>query len=299
MALPISIITPCYNAAATLEQTLRSVLTQNYADVQYIVVDGGSTDKSLELLEAYSPQIDRIISEPDQGPYDAIRKGAAYAEGEILAWLNADDTYHPGAFKLVAQLFEQFPDLQWIIGVPSYLNAQGDPCRISGNVAPAYPQRFIQNGWFREGLMGYLQQESMFWRRSLWDKVGGLNLDYTLAADFDLWTRFAAHTPLVSLAVPLASFRLNRSTQRSATLYDRYLAEVASICADKPMAPRFWRLLGGHRASTNALLRCLVWKQSNVIGYHPSLETWQLKQMRRPVSRASFLELLYEWKLRR
>ena len=169
--LPISVVTACRNCDNYVENTIHSVIGQQYQNLQYIVVDGASTDSTLEIVNRYRKNIDTIISEPDDGQYHGIQKGMELAHGEIMAWLNADDIYYPWTFSVVQSVFEKYPEVEWLTGVPSYINDAGQCIRVAGNPGSAYPRRYIRNGWFRSSLAGYLQQESMFWRRSLWEKV--------------------------------------------------------------------------------------------------------------------------------
>ena len=109
--MKVSIITPSYNQGKYLERTIRSVLEQDYPDVQYIIVDGGSTDNSQEIINRYKKQLHRWVSEPDHGQTDAINKGFGIANGEILAWLNSDDTYQPGAISQAVRVLQEHPEI--------------------------------------------------------------------------------------------------------------------------------------------------------------------------------------------
>ena len=114
--MKISIVTPSFNQGQFLESTILSVLDQDYPDLEYIIIDGGSTDNSLEVIRKYTDRISYWVSEPDEGQSHAINKGWSMATGDIIAWINADDVYCPGAFSLVAKAFENNPDAVMVIG---------------------------------------------------------------------------------------------------------------------------------------------------------------------------------------
>ena len=157
----------------------------------------------------------------------------------------------------------------------------------------AYPRDYIRNGWFRESLAGYLQQESMFWRRSLWQKVSGLNLDYKYAADFDLWTRFAQHASLYSVAIPLALFR-KHPQQKSAVGRDKYKSEVFDRCENLPQPSLIWGSIARKSAFWEHMCRLLIWRRCELVAYSQKEMDWTILKMIRPLARSSFCEALLE-----
>lgn len=222
-ALPrISIITPVFNRVEMLEQTILSVLGQNYPNLEYIIIDGGSTDGTVDIIRKYADQLTYWVSEQDNGMYDAIMKGMAHATGEVVTWLNSDDLYHTGALHIVGQIFAQLPDVQWLTGTPTLYNAEGI-CVKTFPVQHWSWQRF-QRGDFR-----WIQQESTFFRRSLFEQVGGLNLTYRLAADFELWCKMFQFANLYAVNTVLGGFR-QHGNQLSINQNGRYEAEVKNIC---------------------------------------------------------------------
>ena len=224
MSLPrISIVTPSYNQAAFLRKTLDSVLDQNYPNLEYVVIDGGSTDGSVETLREYSPRLTYWISEPDCGQSHAVNKGFARSTGEIMTWLNSDDVLLPGALQAVGEIFASYPQIQWLTGQPANLDIY-DHLRVF----PLKTGRFrslIHRGWYHGRGLGFIRQEGTFWRRNLWDQAGAaINEARHYAMDDDLWRRFAEQTDLVSADVPFAAFR-TQPEQKTAQL-NRYYEEA-------------------------------------------------------------------------
>ncbi len=198
----ISIVTPSLNQAGFLEETIRSVLDQEYPDLEYVVVDGGSTDGSAEIVRKYGDRLHSWVSEKDGGHADALNKGFARTSGEIMAWINGDDKYMPWTFRVVAEIFTQFPQVNWITGFPAFWNDRGvltSAERIQKNI---YDFLFGNYDW--------IQQESVFWRRSLWEKTGGfIDREYRFMVDGELWCRFFLHDDLVSLDCILGGYRVH------------------------------------------------------------------------------------------
>ena len=291
MEVKISIIVPCYNMEKYIEETILSILNQQYSNLELIVVDGGSSDNTLSILSKYKEQISLLISEKDEGQYNAINKGFSKATGEILAWLNADDVYFPWTLAHVANFFREYPSQSWVSGSTSLMNENGLINGLSANVI-AKPNKFVRNGWFRSKLYGYLQQEGMFWRKELWEQVGGLNEKYKLASDFELWTRFSNKSSLVSFGLPLASFR-KRMSSRSNELKKEYEAEVKSIC-DGFKKPNFIvKRLGEFSVFTMLLLRKFTISKSLIYFYSPTKKKWILKKKRSSLTVHSFSKLIF------
>lgn len=200
--MKISIVTPSYNQGALLEKTIKSVLGSEPGDyeLEYIIVDGGSSDGSRELIELNAGKLAWWCSKPDGGQYAAINEGFGHSSGEIMGWLNASDLYFPYTLKTVERIFEQNPSIDWITAQSKVtINEIGDLAYFG--TALGYSRRA-----FRAGLhsgadnFGFIQQESCFWRRKLWDKIGGRIPDQCrFAADFHLWSLFFEHAPLAAV----------------------------------------------------------------------------------------------------
>ena len=294
----ISVVTACYNAAHLIEDTLRSILNQNYPDLELIVIDGNSTDGTQEVIEKYRDRIAYYVSEPDGGQYEAIQKGLARATGEVMAWLNADDIYMPWTLSVVGEIFDQHRDVDWITGLPAFLNKRGQATAVYGGLA-SYPQEFIARGWYDRMHGGFLQQESMFWRRSLWDRTEGLDLSLRLAGDFKLWTQFAAHAPLVPVAVPLAAFRKLPGEQRSSTGADKYDQEVARVQSALTPPPALWHQIARRGIVARSAARLMIRKPCPGILYDEDAQAWRKITTRRPIARLSLGDLKQQYALRK
>lgn len=210
----ISIITPSYNQAQFLEETIQSVLGQNYPNLEYWIIDGGSTDGTLEILKKYNGQI-KWISEPDHGQTHAINKGLQRATGEIVAFLNSDDIYEPGALFAVGRYFLSNRDAVWLSG--RCLNVDEFGCRIR-----SFIQRY-KNFWLRLNsypvllVLNYISQPATFWRRSALQKVGYLNEDLHYTMDYEYWLRLGKEYRLNVLNRDLASFRIHGLSKSGTT----------------------------------------------------------------------------------
>ncbi|WP_211204029.1 glycosyltransferase family 2 protein [Chloroherpeton thalassium] len=198
--MKISIVTPSYNQASFLEETMLSVLSQDYKDLEYVLIDGGSLDGSLEIIRKYESKLHYWVSEKDNGHGHALNKGFAHTSGEIMAWLNSDDKYLPWTFQTVNKIFSDFPHVNWIVGFNAWWNDKGvltSAKRVPKNIYD-----------FLIGRYGWIQQESVFWRRNLWEKAGGyISENVGLMVDGELWTRFFLHDELYTVDCILSGYR--------------------------------------------------------------------------------------------
>lgn len=214
----ISIVTPNYNKGEFLEYTIKSVLSQSYPNLEYIIIDGGSTDNSVEIIKKYQDHLSYWVSEPDSGMYDAIRKGFAHCTGDIMAWIGSDDMYHPNCFNIVAEIFKN-SDVNWLVGATTHFDK-------AGRCVSVYPSRYFSRVDLLSGDYKWIQQESTFWRKSLYDKVGGLNATLRYAGDFDLWLRFSRFEKMYICPSLLGGFRLSTEGQLSLSI-DKYEKEIS------------------------------------------------------------------------
>jgi glycosyltransferase involved in cell wall biosynthesis len=216
----VSVVTPSFNQAPFLEHTIRSVLEQDYPSVEYIIVDGGSTDGSQDIIRRNADHIASWVSEPDLGQADAINKGFRMANGEILAWLNSDDTYNPGAIAEAVEALDKFPDAGMVYGTAYYIDASGQ--RIG-----RYPARQTDYQGLRRGVNTVCQQ-SMFFRADRWREVGPLDPSFFYAMDYDLWVRLAQVAPIKFIDRYWANFRLHPDSKSLRAAY-RCWPEIARV----------------------------------------------------------------------
>jgi glycosyltransferase involved in cell wall biosynthesis len=219
----ISVVTPTFNQVRYLEGTIRSVIQQGYPKCEYIIIDGGSTDGSIEIIKRYEKYLSYWVSEKDRGPADAIAKGFAKATGSILGWLNSDDVYEPGSLEKVAAAFAADKQADVIYGNTYWIDSDS---RI---LAEKRQTPFSKIGFQYGG--ADLQQPATFWKRSIFDRSGGLDAQFRAAFDMDLFFRFIQHgARFRHIDAFLASFRVH-SDQISDVLVDTARKEVQSIRA--------------------------------------------------------------------
>ena len=222
----ISIVTPSFNQGEFLEECIDSILSQNYPNLEYIIMDGGSTDLSILTIKKYEKYLTYWQSKPDGGHYVALNEGFSKTTGEIMAWLNSDDKYHPNAFFKVAAAFSKHKSVEWLTGKATQWNREGTLDyidEITRNWSRSY---FLHEVYEKRH---FLQQESTFWRRSLWKKAGSkLRDDLELAADFELWLRFSRYSKCFIVDDIIGGFR-SHGDQKSKRMYDKYMSEVADV----------------------------------------------------------------------
>ena len=184
-------VMPVLNGARYLDEALASVRNQKHLQLDFRVRDGGSKDGSLEILRANSNWITSVDVGSDKGMYDALASEYRSSTADIFGWLNADDILLSGALQLVELFFRSNPQCEWLTGIPAVADANGRLAWVA-HVAPYYRRQWLARGWYSDIGLGTFQQECTFWRRSLYERVGGLNPSLRWGGDLDLWRRFAA-----------------------------------------------------------------------------------------------------------
>jgi len=223
----VSIVTPSYNQADYLEETIQSVLAQTYPNIEYILIDGGSTDGSVEIIRKYETQLAYWVSRKDRGQTEAINTGFGQASGKILAWLNSDDTYLPPAVEQAVAFLQKNPEVGLVYGDTNFIDSDGQTIGRFNAQQTNY-QRLRRGGV-------YLPQQSAFWRAELWHRVGPLDPSFYFAMDYDLWVRLARISEIRYVPELWANFRLH--------------AGAKTIAADERCWPEMLRVHrrdGGH-----------------------------------------------------
>lgn len=224
----ISVVTPSFNQGIYLERTMRSILDQNYPHLEYVVMDGGSTDESPAIIQRYASHLHFWQSCPDGGQSKAIHDGFTRCTGKIMAWLNSDDIIFPGTLAYVADYFEKHPDVDLVYG--NRIIIDSNDREVGRWILPRHdPDMLFWND--------FVPQETMFWRKDIYDKIGGLNPDFQFALDWDLLVRMqSAGAKMVRLPYFLGGFRAHELQKTSvwqetvgkkeiALLRERYLGK--------------------------------------------------------------------------
>jgi glycosyltransferase involved in cell wall biosynthesis len=239
----IALVTPVFNSARYLEATIRSVLSQGYPNLEYVIADGGSTDGSVEIIRKYESELHAWFSEPDRGMYDAINKGFARTSGDgmrdAMGWISATDMLHAGSLFVVGSVFRAFPEVEWITGRPTGFSDEG-------MAVETLRLRQWSRWRFLAGANRYIQQESTFWRRSLWDRAGGRVDDARRSAsDFELWVRFFRFAKLYPVDALIGGFRSHpdslglRNLEECHQIHEEILAQEVAGLPNATLLRRF------------------------------------------------------------
>ncbi len=216
----ISIVTPSYNQAQFLERTILSVLNQNYPNLEYIIIDGGSTDGSVKIIKKYEKYLSYWVSEKDKGQADAIRKGFNNSTGDILAWLNSDDIYVPQVLFFIMKIFKSDNCIDMIYG-NAYLINKDDEIIYEHRSIPFNLNTCVIVG-------GILDQVSTFWKKNIYQKVGGINLNYIFCMDLELFVRINKIAKIKFISEFFACARQHERS-KSSLLQDIHLQERGKI----------------------------------------------------------------------
>ncbi len=197
----VSIVTPSFNQGRYLEASIRSVLEQDYPNIEYILIDGGSKDNSVEIIKQYQDRLAWWSSEKDKGHADGLNKGFSHATGEILAWLNSDDTYFPGAVSEAVAFLKSHPGVGMVYADADLINDEGETI---GKFASRQTD-------YRRLLRGsvHIPQATTFFRADLWQQIGPLDLSLFFSFDYDLWVRLAKVSEIRYVPRRWANFRMH------------------------------------------------------------------------------------------
>ncbi|MTJ11410.1 glycosyltransferase [Anabaena sp. UHCC 0187] len=230
----ISIITPSYNQGNFIEETIRSVLLQGYPNLEYIIIDGGSTDNTIEILKKYEKHLAYWVSEPDNGQTHAINKGLAKATGDIIAYLNSDDYYLPGILFKVAEYFSQFPETDLLHGICRYVNQEGEKIGEQfGNIQTLEEILDLWDVWWKK--RQFVQPE-VFWTRRITEKIGLFKEQLFFVMDYDYWCRIIQAGGIVKrIDSELSCFRFTdeQKSNQSQKVANELLELVRPILWDK------------------------------------------------------------------
>tara|TARA_Y100001970_G_scaffold293800_1_gene443318 strand:- start:7227 stop:7994 length:768 start_codon:yes stop_codon:yes gene_type:complete len=203
----VSIITPNFNGEKYIEQTIKSVIGQNFRNIEYIIIDGKSTDRSIKIINKYKSHINYFESKNDNGIFHAVHKGILKSKGKYIIWINSDDVLHPNAAKNVVEIFKNNPDINWINGICGYIKFNFRFFFIPY----IYPRNIIISGKAHKKFYGYIQQESVSFKKSLYLKSGGLDTSSKSGGDFFLWQKFAKLTELKTYFIKIGYFRSHKN----------------------------------------------------------------------------------------
>ena len=259
----ISIVVPSFNQGPFISETIRSILEQDYPNIEVIVMDGGSTDSTIEVLRGF-PQI-TWFSESDLGQTHAINKGMLMARGAIRAYLNSDDVYRPGAFRKVAKIFRNEPEIKILVGNCDYIDEKS---RVIGHLRAKFTdiQALVQYwGWER---LHCIPQQATFWRASLMSEVGLFATELHFVMDYDYWLRVAKRTNFRTVDQTLAGFRLMAGTKTVSRTDEMYDEEYEAFRRFRHVLPPVQRLMASARARRHYSGKLLMFTQHWILAVH-------------------------------
>lgn len=221
----IGVVTPSYNQGSFIGETIDSVLSQNYPNLDYWIIDGGSTDDTTNILKSYGDRI-KWISEQDRGQGHALNKGFRRIDGDVVAFLNSDDLYLPHTLSSVAHYFHDHPDAMWLTGDHAIIDGKGQA--VQGYVVK-YKRMLRKQPSFRSlAVANYVVQPSTFWRRGLLEEIGFFDESLHYCFDYDFWLRAIGRHPLHVINEPLSLFRVH-GRSKGGTEFPRQFAEEHEV----------------------------------------------------------------------
>lgn len=220
----ISIVTPSFQQGAFIEQTILSILDQGYPNLEYLVIDGGSTDATIDILKRYEGRL-TWVSERDRGQSDAINKGLRLATGDVVGYVNSDDLLLPGSLQAVGDYFMSHPSTEWVTGYCRNIDAQNRPIQSSVTAYKNFLLRHYQPGLFIG--INFISQMSTFWRRRAMERIGYFNEDQHLVMDYDYWLRLAKIGRPGILRQELSAFRLHADSKSTKRMIQQFQQSAA------------------------------------------------------------------------
>ena len=296
LALSIAVITPSHNQGKFIERTIRSVITQDASHVEYVVIDGGSTDNTVDILRRYEGRV-RWISEKDRGQADAINKGIRMTRNDIIGWLNSDDIYYPGALSAVQSFFQTHPDIEVVYGDADHIDVDD---RI---LEPYYSE-----DWNYDQLkeICYLCQPAVFFRRGLTDRAGVLDDRLQFCLDYEYWLRLGAVTPFFRIFQKLAGSRMYGENKTIRSRVAVHCETNDMLLKQLGMVPFKWRYGYAHAtaidqgytrgdpAKTFGYFCCLIrtiwksyryWARTATVGEMRSFNRWFMHAVKNQANR--------------
>jgi glycosyltransferase involved in cell wall biosynthesis len=218
----ISIVTPSYNQGTFIRETIESVLQQGYPNFEYWVIDGGSTDNTVDILRSYEPRIS-WISEKDRGQAHAINKGLQRISGDIITFINSDDLYLSDTFFQISRCFSEHPNVMWLTGDYSIIDGYGKTIQ---SYVTAYKKMLRKRPTFRRlAIVNYIAQSSTFWRRELLEEVGLFEESFRYCFDYDFWLKTMEKHPLHVIDHRLSLFRVHRASKGGSEFSEQFEEE--------------------------------------------------------------------------
>lgn len=229
--MTISIVTPSFDQGRFLEWTLRSVLLQGFSKLEYVVMDGGSRDRTREILARFAPRLTHVESAPDGGQADAIVRGFAHTTGDIMAYLNSDDMLAPGALEFVAKFFGEHPRVDGLYSHRVFV----DEDNLVGSywILPPH-SNWLMKRW------DYIPQETCFWRRRIYEEAGGIDPSFQFALDYDLFVRFMERGRMVRVNRFLGAFRKHADSKTAGLIDGNRHPEVVRVGRAHGIPQQHW-----------------------------------------------------------
>jgi len=239
--MKVTVVMPVYNGEEYIEYAIKSVINQSYKNIQFILVDGGSTDNTMNIVNKYAEFFEIIISEKDKGMYDAINKGFARSDGELMLWLNSDDYLFQNAIETAVMIMKKHPNVKWMKGRNVYLDQNNAIRKVA--CFKSYYKSFLKSGLYRTNGLGSIMQETTFWHRNLYEKSGSyIDTNYKAASDYELWVRFAQFETLYSVNTLFGAFRQhNAQLSGDVNAYEKECNEIKKLTGVQLLLLKFFK----------------------------------------------------------